>query len=595
MNTVRSLWRLLGKSDQRLFFALITINVLATFAEVLGVFSVLPFLALAGDPALARSQPLLKSFRELCGIQDDMTFVIAAGVVTIIAILLTNIITVSSLWFRTWYCNKVQAELSDRLFRGFLNCPYSFFLERNTAVLGKELLNETQNFYTYALEPITIVIARGLQVMAVALALLIFDWRTVLVASVLFGGFYVGTYFVLLARIHRYGNMRYGANERRFRLAAEALAGIKEVQLFGRQEWYARAFQRQSRDMAVANNRLSVFATTPRFVIEVLIFSALILTVLFKMSSGELFQELAPSLGVFAVAGLRMLPSVQLLFQYSTLLSSSGMAVNQITKLFSDVDMLTCSPSATQPCATPMRFSTNFSVKDVSFYYRLSGRQVLRSVCLDIPAGSCVGICGPSGSGKTTLMDICLGLLQPVSGQVLVDNAPLTRETRSAWQRNVGYVPQSIYLIDGTIAENIAFASDRQSIDMAAVVSAARLAHLHDFIAGTEHGYNTAVGERGVRLSGGQRQRIAIARALYRDPDILFFDEATSALDSDSEALVVEAVQSLAKMKTIVIIAHRLTTLRYCDVIYELREGEIARSGNYADFVPSGPSPAARH
>jgi ABC-type multidrug transport system fused ATPase/permease subunit len=591
MNSLRAIWTLLTPRERRRFLGLIGVNVLATVAEVLGVFSILPFLAIAGNPSMALSHPLLRQAYDFLGFRKEVSFVVAAGLVTIVAILVTNVINLASLWYRTWFCNAVLSEMSGRLFRGFLSRPYPFFLERNTAVLGKELLNETQNFYTYVLEPVTIMFARGLQVAAVGMALIVFDWRTALLAAALFGGFYGAASLLLHSRINRYGTMRYEANERRFRLAAEALGGVKELQLFGRGEWYANAFDKESRLMALSCNRLSVFSMTPRFVIEVLVFTALVLVVLVKMMRGESFQQLAPSLGVFAVAGLRMLPSVQLLYQYSTLLSSSRVVLTQITKLFGEVGALYSTPSLPTPVAHPLRLTRSLTITDVTFSYPQRSRNVLDTVRLNIPAGSCVGICGPSGAGKTTLMDVCLGLLEPDAGQVVIDGEPLTGRNRAAWQRNIGYVPQTIYLIDGTIAENIAFATDRQSLDRGAVVVAAKLAHLHDFIESTEHGYDTRVGERGVRLSGGQRQRVAIARALYRDPDILFFDEATSALDSESEALVVEAVQSLAHMKTIIIIAHRLSTLRYCDTIYELRNGRIAKSGPY-DFFARHPAAA---
>jgi ABC-type multidrug transport system fused ATPase/permease subunit len=568
------------------------VNILATVAEVLGVFSVLPFLTLAGNPSMARTQPSLRKAFDFFGFSNELSFVFAAGVVTIVAILLTNAINMAALWYRTSFCMDTLSEMSGRLFRGFLSQPYPFFLHRNTAVLGKELLNETQNFYTYALEPVTIMFARGLQVAAVGIALVVFDWRTALLAAILFGGFYGAASWLLNARIHRYGSMRYEANERRFRIAAEALAGVKELQLFGREPWYANAFDSESRALALSTNRLNIFAMTPRFVIEVLVFTALILVVLVKSLRGESFQELAPALGVFAIAGLRMLTSVQLLYQYSTLLSSSSLVLAQITKLFQDVDALHATPTLPVAGGQPFRLLKSLTIDQVTFRYPQTDRTVLDSISLAVPAGSCIGICGPSGSGKTTLMDICLGLLEPETGQVLIDGAPLTATNRPAWQRNIGYVPQSIYLIDGSIADNIAFATDPKTLDMDAVIAAAKMAQLHDFIVGTERGYDTTVGERGVRLSGGQRQRVAIARALYRNPDVLFFDEATSALDTESESLVVDAVQSLAHTKTIIIVAHRLTTLRHCDTVYEMRKGRIVRSAAYETFLAHANAPS---
>lgn len=582
MKSVLTIWKILTKAQRWQFCVLLIVNIFATAAEVLSVFSVLPFLAIAGDPSIGRTQPLLRFVWDFCGFSTELQFVTAAGVITFLSILITNVINVGALAYRTWFCNAVVTDMSDRLFRGYLHQPYAFFLTRNTAVLGKDLLNEIQAFYTHALEAVTVVVARGLQVIAVAAALLVFDWKTAVAAAMIFGGVYLVIYVFLKPWIYRYGATRYHANESRYRLAAEALGGAKEVQLFGRQDWYADAFLHECKLMATTSNRLTICSLTPRYIIEVLVFGALVAMVLFGISRGRSFQQLLPSLGVFAVAGVRLLPAVQLLFQYVGVIASSSLATSRLQSLFSEVGN---APSPTSAPCQPMRLKEKVRVRDLAFRYGPDKPEVLHAVNLEIPAAQCVGICGPSGSGKTTLMDLCLGLIEPTAGTITVDGVPLASGNRAAWQRNIGYVPQSIYLIDGSIAENIAFGTDRHSIDMQAVARAARLARLEDFIEGSEHKYETLVGERGVRLSGGQRQRVAIARALYRDPDVLFFDEATSALDTESESLVVEAVQSLAHMKTIIIIAHRLTTLRYCDVIYELRKGQIARTGPYDLFA----------
>lgn len=580
-----TLWRLLTRRQRVLFVALVFVNLIAAGAEVLGVFSVLPFLALASDPGLCETQQSLHSVYTGFGFQSHLSFVIAAGIATVASLVLTNVIAMGSLWFRTWYCSQVVTDMSDRLLRGYLAQPYEFFLSRNASVLGKDLLNEAQGFFTYALEPFTVLIARALQITAVAIALLFFDWRTTLLAALLFGGFYVAIYLVLTKRIHRYGHDRYVANEARYKLASEALGGMKELKLFGRERWYADAFDSASQTMVRTQGRLAIYSLTPRYALEILIFSAVVLAVLWKLANGEPFQRLAPSLSVFAIAGLRLLPAIQLVFQYATALAAGGIAVDNLHKLFATVGALDTTPYLPTHHEAKLPLRGRIDVENVSFAYAGTHRIVLDRLSLTISAGQCVGLCGPSGSGKTTLVDLCLGLLTPNEGSIRVDAELITADNASRWQRNIGYVPQAIYLIDGTIAENIAFSTDPRAIDMAAVERAARLAHLDDVIANAGDGFNTLVGERGVRLSGGQRQRVAIARALYSDPDVLLFDEATSALDTASEAQVVEAIQSLAHLKTTIIVAHRLTTLRYCDVIYELRNGQLVRSGDYAAFA----------
>lgn len=585
-----NLWRLLTRRQRVLFVVLVLVNLVAAGAEVLGVFSVLPFLALASDPGLCETQPFLRSLYDGCGFQSQLSFVIAAGIATVASLVLTNVIAIGSLWFRTWYCNQVITDMSDRLLRGYLTQPYEFFLSRNASVLGKDLLNEAHGFFTYALEPLTVLIARILQIAAVAIALLFFDWRTTVSAALLFGGFYVAIYLALTKRITRYGYDRYVANEQRFRLASEALGGMKELKLFGRERWYADAFDSASQTMVRTQGRLAVYSLSPRYALEVLVFSAVVLAVLWKLANGEPFQKLAPSLSVFAIAGLRLLPSIQLAFQYTTALAAGDVAIERLHSLFETVGALDTMPHLPTHHEAPLPLARQIDVENVSFTYAGTDRAVLDRLSLTIPAGQCVGLCGPSGSGKTTLMDLCLGLLTPNEGSIRVDDMVISAANASQWQRNIGYVPQSIYLIDGSIAENIAFSTDSRAIDMAAVERAARLAHLDDVIANAVNGFDTLVGDRGVRLSGGQRQRVAIARALYRDPEVLFFDEATSALDAASEAQVVEAIQSLAHMKTIVVVAHRLSTLRYCDTIYTISDGRIVRCCTYAELVNEPPA-----
>jgi len=579
------IWRLLTSRQRFYLVVLVGVNVVAAAAEVLGVFSVLPFLTLASNPDMCRTNATLAWLYDAGGFGNEIQFVIASGFLTVGAILLTNVISIGSLWFRTWYCNEVATEMCDRLFRGYLAQPYAFFLRSNSSVLGKDLLAETYNFYSNALEPLTILIARSLQVVAVAVALLLFDWQTTLLAALLFAGFYGGAYTFLTKRVRRYGKLRYQGNEDRYRMAAEALGGMKEVRLFGREAWYAAAFDRASETMVAAQGRLVLLSLIPRFLIEIVIFSAVVLAVISRLASGQSFARLAPSLGVFAVAGLRMLPTIQLIFQYSSCLASAHVIVQRLRGLFQEVGVLDRAPVLPVQAAEPLRLRSVLRLADVTFAYTTAAAPVLDRISLDINATDCVGICGTSGAGKTTLMDLCLGLLEPSSGTILIDGVPLGPGTTAAWQRNIGYVPQSIYLVDGTLAENIAFSTDRETIDMAAVRRAASLAHLGDLLDRSPDGFDTVVGERGVRLSGGQRQRVAIARALYRDPDLLFFDEATSALDSESEAQVVEAIQSLAHTKTVIIVAHRLTTLQYCDMIHVLKEGRITRSCTYQELV----------
>ena len=574
-NYLRELLSLLSPGEKRGLAILVAINASAALIEVVGVFSVLPFLAVAGDPSVVERQPVLKALYDRVGFASHREFLLAAGILTIIAIVATNGFGMFSLWYRTRYCYRVLAAMSERLFRAYLAQPYVFFLRRNSAVLGKDLLNEVWGFFSNALDPITSVVARGLSLIFVVAALVVYDWRAACVVFLVLGGFYGVVNALFQHRLSILGRMRWDANERRYRLVSEALGGLKEVRLFGRERWYAGEFSRESNTVARTSGRSFLYGISPRFLLESIAFTLLVGVVLVVLLQGRPLAEILPLLGLYAVAGVRLMPSLQIVYQYLTAIRTNVVAVQGLAKLFEETGANSQKLELPKESVETLRLSSAIAVENVCFTYPRTEKQVLEHASLRIPARSCVGITGPSGSGKTTLMDILLGLLEPDEGVLSIDGKPLDFSLRRAWQQNVGFVPQQIYLVDGTVAENIAFGIPQDRVDAGAIERAARMASLHDFIVGLPQGYATGVGERGIRLSGGQRQRLAIARALYHDPDVLFFDEATSALDADTENAIVESIQSLAHRKTIVIIAHRLSTLRYCDSICTLDSGAI--------------------
>lgn len=582
---IRRFLGLLTRAERGKLALLLAINTLAALTEVLGVFSVLPFLAVAGDPAVVERQAYLGQLYTWSAATTHAQFIFRLGLLTVGALFITNLVGIVSLWYRTKFCYGVVSAMSDRLFRGYLAQPYSFFLRRNTNVLAKDLLNEVHTFFTNVLDPVTSIVARGLQLLFVVGALVIYNWQAALAVGGLFGGFYIIIYLLFQNRLRRIGQVRWACNELRYRTVGEALGGMKEVRLFGREAWYADTFRNESNRIASLQGRSFIYGVSPRYLLEPIAFSALVGYILLKVGQGQSLTDVLPLLGVLAVAGVRIMPAVQIVFQYASNLRANWVAVDRLNTLFTEVDALGRVPHLPSNACKPLALNNQFEISDLHFTYPGTCTPVLRGISLTIPAKACVGLCGASGAGKTTLMDICLGLVSPNSGQILVDGLPLSGDLRRAWQQNVGYVPQQIYLLDGTIAQNIAFGVDDGHIDQAAVERAARMASLHDFITGLPAKYDTGVGERGIRLSGGQRQRIAIARALYHNPEVLFFDEATSALDAETEHMIVESIQNLAHQKTIVIVAHRLTTLKYCDAIFTIQDGCIESKKTYKQLT----------
>ncbi|PKP67594.1 MAG: ABC transporter ATP-binding protein, partial [Alphaproteobacteria bacterium HGW-Alphaproteobacteria-5] len=360
--------------------------------------------------------------------------------------------------------------------------------------------------------------------------------------------------------------------------------GIKDVKLLGLEQTYLARYHTPSRRLGESASLGQVIGEMPRHLLEAIAFGGMILLalVLLARGSGQLVDVL-PTLGVFAFAGLRMIPAMQQIYLALT-------QMRYIGAMLDNVHRDTVETGARSPRALPevpvLRLGERLDLVEVSYAYPQAGRGVLQGLSLTIPARTTAGIVGGTGAGKTTAVDLILGLLAPDSGEIRVDGVPLTPGNLRGWQRTLGYVPQQIFLLDDTVAANIAFGIPPESRDMAAVERAARLAELHGFV--TEElpqGYETMVGERGVRLSGGQRQRIGIARALYHDPDVLILDEATSALDTLTERAVMEAVANVAHAKTVIMIAHRLSTVKGCDTIFLLDRGRLAAQGSYADLV----------
>jgi ABC-type multidrug transport system fused ATPase/permease subunit len=385
----------------------------------------------------------------------------------------------------------------------------------------------------------------------------------------------------------RFGQIRFAANAERYKIAQEATAGIKDVKLLGLEARYVRRFRQPARRMARVGSARTVIAQAPRYLLQGVAFGGMLLMILgMLIVQSASLGTILPLLAVYAFAGLRLLPAVQQVYQEVT-----SMRYNQPALVSLHRDIMDIRARAAEPIeisTEPLPLRDRLELIDVRYSYPLAEREALQGLSISIPAHTTVGIVGSTGAGKTTAVDLILGLLVMQKGTLAVDGQPITRSNVRAWQNNIGYVPQAIFLTDDTVAANIAFGQLPEEIDRAAMERAARTAELHDFVMNElPKGYDTVVGERGIRLSGGQRQRIGIARALYTDPDVLIMDEATSALDNLTERAVMDAVHNLGHAKTIILIAHRLTTVQACDTIFMLEHGQLVAQGSYDELLDS--------
>jgi ABC-type multidrug transport system fused ATPase/permease subunit len=582
----RQLFDLLDPAERRQFYVLLVLVILMALIDLVGVAAVLPFLAVAADPARIHQNSILSWLYETSGVTTDASFILLLGVLVFAFILFGLAVKLMAQFRIIRFSHLRKHSLSRRLLRLYLSHPYVWFLGHNSADLGAAILAECDKVVGSALIPGIRVLASVISLLFLVGLLLAISPVVASVAALGVGGAYVLIFLFVRLRLRDLGRTMLAANASRHRMALEAFGGIKDVKLLHLEPRYAERYDVPSALFSESSASSQVIAELPRFLLEAVAFGGLVLTILalLVLQDGRL-ADILPILGVFGFAVLKIFPAVQQIYHS---LAQIRFISPMLAKLHRDITGTELPPMSGPPAPlpTPLPLTERLELRDVHFAYPAAGTTTLRGLSMSIPAFSTVGVVGGTGAGKTTAIDVMLGLLVPDSGEVVVDGTVLGAETRLAWQQSLGYVPQQIFLIDDSVSANIAFGVPPEQRNMAAIERAARLAELHEFITkDLPQGYDTIVGERGVRLSGGQRQRIGIARALYNDPAILIFDEATSALDTLTERAVMEAVRNIGHAKTIVMIAHRLTTVRRCDRIFLLEDGRVAAEGDFDTLV----------
>jgi ATP-binding cassette, subfamily B, bacterial PglK len=539
--------------------------------QVIGVTSIFPFLAIAADPDRIRHSQFGLRFLALLPPMSNRELLITAGIVAIVGLLLSNAVNLLAEYARTRYAHSFGHWLRVRLLRKMASQPYGYFLQRNSGDLLKKVVGDVMNYIDGVLLPLLDSIARGLTA-ALLLATLFLVQPVIAVSATLgFGAFYL-IIFRLLARKRREANEGLRTSfAGSYREAQQMLGGIKPIKVHRAEEHFLSRFAGYSAIVAQMFARVPIIANSARYLVEPLAFGGLVLAVVVLAARGRDFSDILPNLGVMALAGYRLLPTLQLLYGQVTHLTSMRYSLDEVFEEFAAAEREEKSGnveiSLRKP--RPIEWQNAITLDAVSFIYPGTDRLVLDRFSVTIQKNMSIGFIGPTGSGKSTLIDLLLGLHRPTSGRVLIDGRPLTPELIPSWQATIGYVPQEIFLIDDTIARNIALGVPDNEIDDTRLQEVCAIAQILDFIE-TElrDGFQTTAGERGVRLSGGQRQRLGLARALYHRPSLLLLDEATSALDTATEAKLIEALHSLTGKLTIVMATHRLNSLGgYGDLI----------------------------
>ena len=585
----KKLAALLSRRERLQLAALFAGVLVMAFLEILSIGSVLPFLAVAANPAVVASNPWLAWGYALAGFDTVGGFLVALGFLAFALLVLSNLALMGTIWAISRFTFGRAHSLGLRLLTHYAGQPYAFFINRNSATLGTNILNEVEQVTQGVIMAMLNLLSRAFVVLAVVALLLAYDPVLALLVTGMLGGAYGLIYLAVRHRLGRLGDERVHANAARYKAVAELFGAIKDIKLLGREQPLLEAFAGPSLTFNRNRAAATVIGQLPRYLLEAIAFGGVILIAVYMLARGGALPELIPVLGLYAFAGYRLMPALQLIFLAATSLRFSAAALDNLHRdLAGWRQRRAFPPSPAGPRPPALALHHRLELDRVTFTYPGATAPAIADVTLTIAANTTVGFMGATGAGKTTLVDVILGLLRHNGGALRVDGVPLVDGNLRQWQSGIGYVPQHIYLSDDTIARNIALGIPAAEIDRAAVQRAAAIARIDRFIEGDlPAGYATVVGERGVRLSGGQRQRIGIARALYHDPEILILDEATSALDNLTEQAVMEAVHGLGRRKTIILIAHRLTTVRTCDRIFLLERGRLTAQGTYDELVAS--------
>jgi len=583
---LKELFRLLTPSQRKRFYILQLLVVLMAFAEIVGVASIVPFMTLVGDMSILEQNNIISDVYRLSGLESPENFVFLVGCGVLAALSVSSFISMITTWQLSMFSAKVGTEIADRLYSYYLNQNWLFHASSSSAQLTKKIANEANRVTNQVVQPLMQMNARIIFSLFMGGGIFLYDPKVAVFGLTVFFVAYFILYKLVRKVLHRNGKFISLVYEQRFRLMNEGFGGIKDILLLGRDQDFIERFEKTGKVFSKSQGINNTLSQVPRYFMELIAFGGMMALLLYLISShdGDL-GTILPIISVYALAAFKMLPAFQQIYNSFAKIKSNIAAFESIrddlSDSFNSVNLNAFLNKNSNEKITPCR---SIILENISFRYPNKINLAISDLNLKINANSVVGIVGASGSGKSTLIDILLGLIVAQEGLLKIDGEPVTENNVRAWQNTIGFVPQSIFLSEGTIAENIAFGVPEKDIDFKQVEKALCLAHLEELVNTLDNGIDTRVGERGVQLSGGQRQRIGIARALYHDASVLVFDEATSALDGLTEKLIMEAIHDFSGKKTIIMIAHRLKTVQRCDQIFFFDKGKVIDQGSYQDL-----------
>lgn len=579
MQLFKKLLNLLTPHERKRAGLLLIMIIIMAFIDVLGIASILPFIAVLSNPSLIETNIILNTMFKISskyGLETNQEFLILLGALVFVILIISIAFKSFTTYVQIKFVKNREYTIGKRLVEGYLNQPYDWFLSRHSSELGKNILAEVSQVVTAGINPLLQLISKVILTIVLIILLLVVNVKLTIIIGITLGGTYLFIFKLVYNLLNRIGKERLVNNKSRYKTINEVFGAIKEVKVGGLEEIFANIFSQSHKSFNDKRILAEIISQFPRFILEAIAFGGIILIIIFGMAQMQNFSDIIPIISLYVFAGYRLLPSLQEIYASLTQLSFIGATIDKVSN-----DLNNLKSFDKSDYKGVCEFNEKIYLNHIYFNYPNSPRIALKDLNLTISAKTTIGLIGSTGCGKTTTVDIILGLLKPQKGTLEVDGKIINESNLRSWQQLIGYVPQNIFLSDDTVEANIAFGVKSKNINRDMVKKVSKIANLHQFIVEElPEKYQTTIGERGVRLSGGQRQRIGIARALYHSPSLLILDEATSALDTKTEEAIMQSINKLSKQITIILIAHRLNTLKNCDIIYRLDKGELLRKEN---------------
>jgi ABC-type bacteriocin/lantibiotic exporter with double-glycine peptidase domain len=592
IDIIRKMLKLMSPDSIKTFRVLAIISILSAIVETFGLAFIFPFIAVLSSPNYIEHSSFLLKIYHFFGFSTINQFLLLIGLLLLATVVFGNMLIAYTMWRIYRFSYMEEHHLSYNLLKKYMSKPYLFFLSNNTSTLLKNVTDEVKAITHGILISLLKIITKVTVATLMLLFLLVYSPLLTLIMLVSVLSLYVT--FILFFRdyVANKSNEAVNASTLIYQYTAEALGAIQDIKLMNANDFVLKQFSKPSIVFALSRSAANVLSDTPRYFLDIVIFGGILLyVVIMLLTHNANITHVVPTLAMFGYAGMRIMPAISIVYTSYTQIKFARPSLNVLyNDLLENSEQDKSMKFAKQTNKEKITIQSNFAFEHVSYQYPSAKQAAVDNLSFLIQAYSKVGFVGKTGAGKTTIINLILGLLSPTEGRIIVDNISLNEQCMRSWQTGIGYVPQNIYLIDDTIAKNIAFGLEESSIDWQRLEAVSKIAELHDYIIqDLPNQYHTHVGDRGVRLSGGQRQRIGIARALYTQPKLLVLDEATSALDNETERKVLENIDRISNSMTVIMVAHRLTTLQKCDTIFVLSSEGISQSGTYDELSKTNP------